>query len=484
MPKINLVYPVDLINSEAESVSNNNRGTSTDSGLISLPREGEAAVSTAQRRKETFRKILSNDYPEKEPWKYIFTGLTGVLMSLGVVSVYTLVPWHDPIKNPHYFYEALIVCCFPLALVLAADWTMIFSHSTNIKNIRTFGFCFKLWIVLIFTITVAFVLLTLTWIYVMNYQLPVPFNGYIILLISYASYFSTIWFHLPKEWRQDQTFKKRFQRFMMGATYIILTQLAYNMIMAAVQATPANFQWIVALFLPLVREITLMLALKIFAGSANGDFDSTRVFWTFDIGVIHANALALTLGNSATAKSASAIIGMDFVINLFICLRMIYLKHKDETPENVENLIELTQTLILNEWVEVTAPIGFLGCLILGFYGPNKDIIGDIGASYWQFKAIEDIGRMIQLLSAFFVVDSVSLLITTYLLWKFCNVNLYKGFVALKGEFGWAFATSFTVNLTGRFVANMILLGTDLTFQFDWKEGHFNNSEPNGTMID
>ena len=123
-------------------------------------------------------------------------------------------------------------------------------------------------------------------------------------------------------------------------------------------------------------------------------------------------------------------------------------------------------------------------CLLLGFYGSNKDIIGDIGASYWQFKAIEDIGRMIQLLSAFFVVDSVSLLITTYLLWKFCNVNLYKGFVALKGEFGWAFATSFTVNLTGRFVANMILLGTDLTFQFDWKEGHFNYSEPNGTMID
>ena len=39
-------------------------------------------------------------------------------------------------------------------------------------------------------------------------------------------------------------------------------------------------------------------------------------------------------------------------------------------------------------------------------------------------------------------------------------------------------------NFTLRFVANMILLGTDLTFQFDWKEGHFNYSEPNGTMID
>ena len=47
------------------------------------------------------------------------------------------------------------------------------------------------------------------------------------------------------------------------------------------------------------------------------------------------------------------IIGTDFLINLSLGLRVIYLwKKKDRTRKNVEKQIELLQTLVINEMVE------------------------------------------------------------------------------------------------------------------------------------
>ena len=65
---------------------------------------------------------------------------------------------------------------------------------------------------------------------------PVPFNGYIIFVTNIAIIFGTIWLYIPKKWRQNQSFKKCYQRYMMGQTFIILTQLAYAMIVGAVRS--------------------------------------------------------------------------------------------------------------------------------------------------------------------------------------------------------------------------------------------------------
>ena len=194
-------------------------------------------------------------------------------------------------------------------------------------------------------------------------------------------------------------------------------------------------------------------------------------------------------------------------MNIFTCLRIIYLKRKKETQENMEKITEMLQLLILNEWIEVAVPIGNVLCLLLGFYGPNKEQIGDIGCSYWQFKAIEDIQQPIKLLSWFFISDLISLFLTAYLLWKFCMINLYKGYIILKKEFVWPFAISLSIHLTGvsnlvtimnhgldktclndictltsiifqRFYTNMVGSASDLTRQFDWKDGYFNFTDP------
>ena len=136
---------------------------------------------------------------------------------------------------------------------------------------------------------------------------------------------------------------------------------------------PKEYQWIVALFSPLVRELNVWFSQMFFAKSSNGDIDSTEIYFGMDLGMSDANFLAVTVGSIATFVSSIVIISLDSLINLFTCLRIVSLKNKKESPKNTETLIKLLQQLIINEWIEVVVPIRNIMCLDLGFYGPNKE---------------------------------------------------------------------------------------------------------------
>ena len=112
-------------------------------------------------------------------------------------------------------------------------------------------------------------------------------------------------------------------------------------------------------------------------------------------------------------------------------------------------MIHLLQEVMINEWVELVIPLAYLVFLMMAYYGPNNELIGDIGNSYWQYIEIENMEQPIMYLSAFFFVDLVSLLTSGTLLWFFCKINMYIAFAELQKEFGWAFAILLATNLNG-----------------------------------
>ena len=85
----------------------------------------------------------------------------------------------------------------------------------------------------------------------------------------------------------------------------------------------------------------------------------------------------------------------------------------------------------------------------MGYYGPNKDLLGNIGSSYWQYNAVDDVNHTIKYLIIFFLVDVSSLLLCGFLLWYFGKINLYNAFAALQEEFGLVFAVSLAGSLNG-----------------------------------
>ena len=138
--------------------------------------------------------------------------------------------------------------------------------------------------------------------------------------------------------------------------------------------------------------------------------------------------------------------------------------------------IELLQALAIAELTELLVPLCYLLCLLIAYYGPNSDVIGNIRNSYWQYTAIQDINHAIQYLCTFFIVDFLGLLLCFYLLWRTCGINLYKVCAALIDEFRVSFAISLGMFFNGYFCLNMISSANDLTLSFDWINADFNST--------
>ena len=102
--------------------------------------------------------------------------------------------------------------------------------------------------------------------------------------------------------------------------------------------------------------------------------------------------------------------------------------------------IQLLQELVINEMIELVLPLGYFATLLIAFFGPNSELIGNVGSDYWQYTPIEDLDHTITCILMFFFVDLGSLFASEILLWTFCKIKLHQAFVAISAEFGIVFA--------------------------------------------
>ena len=89
--------------------------------------------------------------------------------------------------------------------------------------------------------------------------------------------------------------------------------------------------------------------------------------------------------------------------------------------------------------VECTVPIAYLMCFISAYLGPNCELIGNVGNSYWQYRAVDDFKHTILYVSVLFFIDLLSLVICVYLLWNFCKINIIQSYIKVQKEFGLGF---------------------------------------------
>ena len=106
--------------------------------------------------------------------------------------------------------------------------------------------------------------------------------------------------------------------------------------------------------------------------------------------------------------------------------------------------IDLLQDLMLNEMIEFVVPLVYCLCFATAYLGPNAEIIGNVGCSYFQYNKVENFQETIENIATFFIVDVFSLLSNSLILWIFARINVYRALCIYVKEYG----VLFTVNLT------------------------------------
>ena len=209
-----------------------------------------------------------------------------------------------------------------------------------------------------------------------------------------------------------------------------------------------EYQWVVAITLPFLREASIWIQETLAYNSAGEKDASATIAINHGVNTRHSVFLSVMVGSKATSLSSWIILLADFFYNLYLALKIVWIKkRKSQTETNDRKMFHLLFSLTINELVEVVIPFTFLVCFLFAFYGPNAEVIGGVKSKHFHYEPVVDIRGFIQNMMLFMIVDICSMVLVGVILWKFCKISLVKSYITMLKEF-WSIitiATAFSV---------------------------------------
>ena len=141
---------------------------------------------------------------------------------------------------------------------------------------------------------------------------------------------------------------------------------------------PEDYQWMLSIFLPLVRAMNGWILTKVCCKVVESDDYTVKISCLQDVGTRYALFLSVTLGTVATETTTYIILAEDFLINIYLCIKSIYrLRFAKKTFSFEEEKGDI-KVLVLNERIEFVVPLAYSVCFITAYYGPNAELIGNV----------------------------------------------------------------------------------------------------------
>ena len=167
------------------------------------------------------------------------------------------------------------------------------------------------------------------WRYGLNQNYPLPHQGPFFGYECNAVIYLTLWFEFPVNRRNDNDFRRRL-KFLYVVLFLIslLLPLEYSVLNKLFVEVPSKYQWILGFFLPIVRQGNLWAATKCSYKAADSKAWSVQCAVSHEILARHALFLALIIGNVATKETTCWILGTDFIINVYLCVKIVYLQKR------------------------------------------------------------------------------------------------------------------------------------------------------------
>ena len=401
--------------------------------VFSLESERRQHEEKLIRRQERFKNILDNLPGDFSLTRLILYNLAIIAIGFAATIPYTVIPAHDLVLYPEFWYEILFHGAIFVAIVYVsyscvAGYLMNLRYPQLIQNTLVMCMVGVLAIMLLLLSTYYF------WTQLLMYKYPIPLFGFINILLGQIALPTVLWIRFPSDWRKKKEFQERFGLFVLLTFMVFPTDVAYQFLLSFVVTTDGPFQSVIALGLPVIREAVLFLQEKIVRKTSNGDASGAMIILKYEVSVCYTMMLAFVLGPSTTELTSWCLMGADFMLNLFQCLRLLWEKKK--RSGTIEKQIDVLEDLANSELSECHGPLIFLMTVALAFHGPNADMIGNISNEYWAYSAIEDINSTLETMGTYLVVDFCSLILCTIILWFFCRINFLAAIMVIQKEFG------------------------------------------------
>ena len=367
-----------------------------------------------------------------------------------------------PIASVHFL-------CAASEMLNLSIWT----EETTLMSFRVF---FTLMFMYLGPYNVFYILSHTIWSVILQFHHPMPLSGAIVLP-TLMTYTIGLWFLLPSNFLSDQKFRQKLKIYMF---YPLLTLIAFiqsGVLLYLYNNLPSGFQFAVSFIVAGCRELEKRLCSKLVIKMLDEPNES--------LDVQNESALALILISVSSkysffiairmVQAESATVCCTMIIDMLLHLKLTYRTIKDFQTFNSERRNENDTNhnnmnmnkLIIAELIEGFTPIIYGMCIALAYYGPNSNIISNVGNDYWSEK-IDNIGPLFLTMSILFAVDLFSVAINTIWLWKVMNVDMLLEFCRVLDKYWFFMAVKLSFNMATYFATKDINLGMDRTWCFEW----------------
>ena len=364
----------------------------------------------------------------------------------------TLIPVHNSVINPQFWYEVLI-SFLALTFFIAGSFVIRAQKVFNCFNNRlkriTFDLCCSS-----FLVTVVFcVLLHLVWTKVLGYIEPVPWKCIMMGYISTTIILIRLWHTFPKELLKEALFRRRRLAYFNYLAWSCFLGIQLLGLAKLFKEIPSDIQWVLGIIVPLIKEINDRILEKLISrASCSATVIDAHLVAKIDAGIIFSFWITIVLATDATQITGYVLLGINSCINISLCLKAKQLERKS-FPYQLNHRIngclrkEIVAELVLNETIEILVPLAFIVSYATAFYGPNYDKLGSVGCNYWTFKKVDDIDSFLTPVVFMEIVDFGTAVISGILLYRLCHINILKEYCRTIKRFWVTIAFSGATNI-------------------------------------
>ena len=431
----------------------------------SPPKELEKETETGKEEKA---KVLSNDVSY---WNLLYI----LAISVGSVlatSIVTLIPRHNTIFYPEFWYEPMILFVFTICLrfsILTIAELYVLTKIEDLLSIKVFLkslFGYSLSFVLPYCICYA------TWTVALSRNHPLPFIGYSGIPTIYLSSFVAACYLFSPETRAANEIKAIIPYLILHRISVFFVGLGVIVLKIILQIL-SRVEWIAAILIPIFRSSSSWVMSKIvdkITGHNNEAANSSVTSYTSYIyGFYIANGLF-----SAKQSTIYCILSVEFVLHMRNCYQIIRLSGKiKETPttstkdnfnrEKQQKVFELASTELIETLIPLVYGLGYA----LAYFGPNAHLMKNIGSNWFGGKVMKDIQYFYQLMILLFTIDLIGMILTGACLYQFCKLNVLQEICKVLKKYWWMIMLQ--LNAIATFLGtNDINFALDFTGNFQW----------------
>ena len=352
-----------------------------------------------------------------------------------------LYPQHNSILYQEYWYEPILSGSASFILTLSLDTLIAIKYYIKDESMVNSIVFIKLYIATVSAWSLTCSLAYLFWTVGLGFNHPMPLTlslGY----IQYATQYITLNFLFYKKESLSENMKQRLRSFTMSRIWALFIDLQYKGLdFVFTFLTPnSSYQWILAFVIPLMREFNFQILYRIMYESLEVEDEMIRIILIIGINSYNSLYVAIKLGQTATQMTSIFILSIDFLLNIQAGFKIINLHRSTralDIPRITRDLKERDyhlSKLILIELMEVLVPFAYVITVLLAYYGPNAEILGNIRNDYWQYKSIDDIWKVVLVVLAMFIIDGSSAILVGCMLWKVCSIHFLRETCKLIGS--------------------------------------------------